>query len=101
MADEKKLRPKYEVRKIGEEGQKFLGDIMESTDPNDVDSPFVLMPRKDPAAFAAMLAYVDACEYPLDKEIRDWLCKIANAPVIEGTQGHRNRVEMMGRAIRG
>lgn len=101
MAD-KKLRPKYAVFKADAFGViKDIGSAMQSTDPDNVDSPFVLMPRKDPAAFAAMLAYVDACEYGLGGEIRDWLEKIANAPVVDGTQGHRNRQEMLLRAVRG
>jgi len=103
MSDEKvkRLRPKYEVRRINEDMPGNLGEIMDSTDPDNIDSPFVLMPRKDPAAFAAMLAYADSCEWELAREIRDWLEKIADAPVVDGTQGHRNRREMLLRGIRG
>lgn len=82
---EKYLRVKYLVYKVGE-------PLIErkSVDPNDVDSPFVLMPRKDPAAFAAMLTYANNCQGELAAEIRDWLRKIAEAPPVFGTQGARN-----------
>ncbi|MBA7704930.1 hypothetical protein ES703_113753 [subsurface metagenome] len=103
MAD-KKLRPKYQVQKIvgdkpmevyGLEGPKML-----STDPDNADSPFVLMPRKDPAAFAAVVAYARHCEPGLAKEIKEWLQKITGAPVAFGTQGQRNfrhaRLKMTG-----
>lgn len=93
MAD-KRLRPKYQVQKIvgdkpkevyGLEGPKML-----STDPDNVDSPFVLMPRKDPAAFAAMITYARYCEPQLSAEIKDWLRMIAGADYVLGTQGQRN-----------
>lgn len=92
---EKKLRPKYALRKIIEgdvehiDSVKF-SDLVLSTDPNDVDSPFVLMPRKDPAAYAAMIYYAQCCEPKLAAEIAGWLHKIANAPPAFGTQGTRN-----------
>lgn len=89
---EKKLRPKYLVSKIlSSEGDEIeVGLPMSSTDPEDVDSPFVLMPRKDPAAYAAMIAYAQCCESRLAAEIANWLAKIANAPAVFGTQGTRN-----------
>ncbi|GAG93471.1 unnamed protein product, partial [marine sediment metagenome] len=65
--------------------------LMKSTDPENVDSPFVLMPRKDPAAFIAMLAYARNCEKDLAAEIKGWLTKVAEAPPAYGSQGDRNR----------
>jgi len=103
MAD-KKLRPKYQVQKIvgdkpkevyGLEGPKML-----STDPDDINSPFVLMPRKDPAAFYALLAYARSCEKDLAAEIKGWLTKIAEAPAAYGSQGERNRRFLRLQALR-
>jgi len=85
-----KLRPKYKVYKILDSTISAVG--MESTDPDDVDSPFVLMPRKDPAAFYALLHYAQVCEEDLAREIRVWLEKVVSAPTKYGTQGERNRV---------
>ncbi|GAH65854.1 unnamed protein product, partial [marine sediment metagenome] len=91
MAD-KKLRPKYLVFKVEPDGTTFdASKGMKSTDPDDVDSPFVLMPRKDPAAFAAMITYARYCEKDLAKEIKEYLQKVARAPGVYGTQGGRNR----------
>jgi len=60
---DKKLRPKYVVFRVGPDGTTFdRAEVMNSTDPGNADSPFVLMPRKDPAAFAAMVAYAHRCE---------------------------------------
>ena len=89
---EKKLRPKYVVRKIpvGADIKSLPVDSMLSTDPNDVNSPFVLMPRKDPAAFAAMIYYAQCCEPKLAAEISGWLARIASAEPKFGTQGARN-----------
>jgi len=89
----KKLRPKYEVQRIGIRGS-FVGPRMKSTDPEDVDSPFVLMPRKDPAAFLALLVYASQCEPDLAMEIQGWLNKIAEAEPKYGTQGCRNQTYM-------
>ena len=96
-----KLRPKYMVHKIIDTipgtgtAEKVVSQIgMPSTDPDDVDSPFVLMPRKDPAAFYALLNYAQACEDDLAREIRNWLEKIVKAPPVFGSQGLRNRVAM-------
>lgn len=86
---EKRLRPKYRVYRL-EGGEYTARHAMESTDPDDVNSPFVLMPRKDPAAFAAMITYAMFCEPSLSAEIKDWLRKIADAELIIGTQGERN-----------
>ncbi len=90
------LRPKYRVQKItGVDPKGVYGTVglpMLATDPNDVDSPFVLMPRKDPAAFYAILAYAQMCEDDLAGELRQWLEKIVLAPPVFGTQGLRNRV---------
>ncbi len=96
---EKKLRPKYEVQRVGENG-KLLGPLMLSTDPNNVDSPFVLMPRKDPAALFALLNYSTVCEDDLALEIREWLEKVVEAPVKYGSQGDRNRVYMKLKQLR-
>jgi len=73
---------------------------MISTDPDNVDSPFVLMPRKDPAAFAAMIMYAHYCEKGLAEEIKDWLTKVAMAPTICGSQGERNRRHLDLKALR-
>ena len=91
MAD--KLRPKYELQRVGPLGD-LIGSRMKSTDPEDINSPFVLMPRKDPAAFMAMLTYSVCCEPDLATEIRDWLNKIAEAEPKYGTQGARNHIFM-------
>lgn len=87
-----KLRPKYVVCRLDAQGQVTVDTRqMPSTDPSDVDSPFVLMPRKDPAAFVAMIAYARHCETDLASEIKAWLRKIVEAePIILGTQGERN-----------
>lgn len=87
---EKKLRPKYVVKKIEGNDLTGLGVPMLSTDPNNVDSPFVLMPRKDPAAYAAMIYYAQCCEPKLAAEVAVWLGKIAAAEPKFGTQGIRN-----------
>ena len=97
MSD-KKLRPKYMVAKIGVDGQMF-GEGMKSTDPDNVNSPFVLMPRKDPAAFAAMIMYARCCEKDLAKEVKGWLQRMAVAPVAYGTQGERNRQHLSLRSV--
>jgi len=96
--EEKKLRPKYDVQRIGPRGN-LIGSRMESTDPEDIDSPFVLMPRKDPAAFHAMMAYAQVCEPVLAAEIRVWLGKIADVEPEYGTQGLCNYVHMKHRQI--
>jgi len=100
-SSEKKLRPKYIVRKIpsGADIKSLPAGSMLSTDPEDVNSPFVLMPRKDPAAFAAMIYYAQCCEPKLAVEIAEWLSKIAAAPPAFGTQGIRNYASTRGAAI--
>lgn len=92
---EKILRPKYRVQRIVELNppQGTIQDVglpVLSTNPDDIDSPFVLMPRKDPAAFMAMITYMNSCEPRLANEISTWLKKIAAAPAKVGTQGQRN-----------
>ena len=94
-----KLRPKYGVQREGPQGQ-LIGTRMKSTDPNDPDSPFVLMPLKDPAAFMAMLFYCRYCEDDLAVEIREWLTKVAEAGPKHGSQGARNQIYMRKLAIR-
>ena len=96
---EKKLRPKYLVQRVGENGGP-IGRRMVSTDPVNVDSPFVLMPRKDPAAYYALLNYAQACEPDLAYEILEWLEKVVAAPAIYGTQGNLNRVHMKMKQMR-
>jgi len=83
------LYEKYEVRrknpKPGQEG------VMLSVDVKDIDSPFVLIPRKDPAAMKALECYAENCEPELGKEIKRWIELIKKAPKILGTQGKRNQ----------
>lgn len=97
-----KLRPKYMVYRSelvdGEMVPDGSGGMI-STDPTSVDAPFVLMPRKDPAAFAAMMTYMNACEPELQAEIRDWLRLIAEAEPKFGTQGKRNYSAMRSDAV--
>ena len=88
MVIENRLRPKYTVTRITPAGEESKS--VQSTDPEDVDSPFVLMPRKDPAAFAALTMYAKLCEPRLANELRYWLRKIAVADSKLGTQGARN-----------
>ncbi len=97
---EKRLRPKYLVQKYREEDGQLSGPRMKSTDPDDVDSPFVLMPRKDPAAYYALLHYTEVCEPDLSFEIRQWLEKVVRAPAKFGSQGDRNRIEMKLKQMR-
>ena len=98
-----RLRPKYTVVKdlTDSETTGIRAKVMKSTDPNDVDSPFVLMPRKDPAAFAALITYCQVCEPQLAQEIAEWLTKIAQAPPVFGTQGTRNYESVRMEAVRG
>ena len=83
------LRPKYVVHRLNEE-QKAVGETMHATDPNDPNSPFVIFPRKDPAAFHALLSYAAVCEKGLRAEILLWAEKIAVCDPDFGTQGARN-----------
>lgn len=85
-----RLRPKYKVFRLPEMGVGEPNKPMKATDPDDIDSPFVLMPRKDPAAFAAMITYARYCEPSLANEIKAWLRKVVGAKPIFGTQGARN-----------
>jgi len=86
------------VMKLNNEGET-IGEGMNSTNPKDVNSPFVLMPRKDPVAFHAMRAYADMCEAPLGNAIRAWLRLIAQAEPIYGTQGRKNRAAIQLRLL--
>lgn len=91
----KRLRPKYSVFRMTKDGKVDPTAVcMISTDPNNVDSPFVLMPRRDPAAFNAMVTYANYCEPVLASRIKGWLTKIARAEPVYGTQGIRNREHM-------
>jgi len=95
-----RLYPKYQVVKINEDPKAAKANpVMLATDPNDIDSPFVLMPRKDPAAMAAMLTYMSYCEPALANEIRPWLRKIIEAEPIFGSQGARNYKYVRSRSI--
>lgn len=96
--EEHRLRPKYMVARIDVEGRAF-GPGMKSTDPDNVDSPFVLMPRKDPAAFVALVAYTEFCEPQLANEIRAWLRKVTDADPVFGTQGKRNFAATRARSL--
>ena len=93
-----KLRPKYYVERIGEEGEKSVS-LPDSTDPDNNESPFVLIPGKDPAAFHAMLAYAEHCEKDLGEEILDWLTFILESLPQLGTQGRRNLALELGAAL--
>jgi len=98
MSD-KKLRPKYLVFKIKPDGDTEEHG-MDSTDPENVDSPFVLMPRKDPAALYALMSYTETCEPDLALEIREWAETIVKATPSYGSQGERNRVHMKLKQLR-
>ena len=87
------LRPKYLVQRLGRDGTP-LSPVMFSTDPDNVDSPFVLMPRKDPIAYEAVRFYADLCEPQLGNELRAWLRTIAEDIPVYGTQGIRNRTAL-------
>ena len=90
----KMLRPKYMVYRIFDDGSGVSKVGVKSTDPENIDSPFVLMPRKDPAALYALLQYAQMCEDSLAREIRVWVGKIIEAPSVHGTQDERNRVHI-------
>lgn len=97
-----RLRPKYMVFKTDEKTGAVIPDgAMPSTDPEDIDSPFVLMPRKDPAAFAALSAYATVCEPELAREIRMFLHMVTEASPAFGTQGTRNFQHMQRNIISG
>ncbi|MDD5704189.1 MAG: hypothetical protein PHU23_19315 [Dehalococcoidales bacterium] len=90
---EPRLYPKYTVQKV--DNGVYKADELLATDKNSVNSPFVLMPRKDPAAFAALVYYSTICEPRLGNEIRNWLRNVVQAPVAYGSQGNRNRIAMI------
>jgi len=98
---DKRLRPKYCVMKVDKEGKPVGTVHLLSTNPENPNSPFVLMPRKDPAAFAAMITYARMCEPGLANEIAAWLRKIVEVPIVFGTQGERNLTAMRLRSILG
>lgn len=89
------LRKKYLVYRVDVQEEPTY-----STDPNDTSSPFVLFPRKDPAAFSALLTYSMMCEEGLGMEIREFLGQIAAAEPVFGTQGTRNLKAMRARAVK-
>lgn len=93
-----KLRPKYRVFRIRDAGLGVEPEML-ATEPDDVDSPFVLMPRKDPAAFRALICYALYCEPDLRAEIASWLHKIADAEPVLGTQGARNYMAIKTKEI--
>lgn len=96
---QKKLRPKYVVYKMSHTGEE-TGPGMMSTDPHSVNSPFVLLPRKDPAAFFAMVNYAQVCEPDLSEEIVEWLERIVGVSPAYGTQGVRNWKAMKLKQLR-
>lgn len=87
------LRPKYMVTKIVEPGIP-LPPSMRATNPDDINSPFVIMPHKDPVGYVALLRYAELCEPNLASEILIWARKIASAPPEYGTQGTRNSINI-------
>ena len=101
----KLLRPKYIVKKIADadainiDQMPLPADVMLATNPNDVDSPFVLLPRKDPSAFAALVTYSQVCEPQLAQEIAEWLEKVADAEPRFGSQGARNYASVRMQAV--
>lgn len=78
------LYKKYDVFK------RTSQEKTESVDILDVNSSFVLMPRKDPAAMIALKCYAANCEPELSEQIRKWINRIEKAPRVRGTQGKRN-----------
>ena len=107
-----KLRPKYLLYRIVEdEGGRPPMDAIElsgytihnvpfpSTDPEDTSSPFVLMPKKDPAAFRALICYANFCETKLKDEIGRFLNLIAESEPELGTQGARNLKEILKKEL--
>ena len=86
-----KLYKKYIVYKFGIRN----GGIF-SVDVGDVNSPFVLMPRKDPVAMTALECYASFCEPELRRQIEQWVQRIKKAPKILGTQGKRNKQYLSG-----
>ena len=86
-----KLYKKYIVYKFGIRN----GGIF-SVDVEDVNSAFVLMPRKDPVAMTALECYATFCEPELRREIMQWIQRIKKAPKILGTQGKRNKQHLSG-----
>lgn len=110
MSEHGTVRPKYVVIRIREEDMQEDGTlslvsishdnpVMIATDPKSIDSPFVLMPRKDPAAFIALVAYASVCEPNLRAEIVQFLDKIVEADPTFGTQGLRNYAELRRKQI--
>ena len=107
-----KLRPKYILYRVIEDTEGEvptdairLGDYLvhqspfPSTDPEDASSPFVLMPKKDPAAFRALICYANFCEVSLKDEIGRFLNKIAESEPELGTQGARNLKEILKKEL--
>lgn len=86
-----KLYNKYIVYKFG-----IRNGGMFSVDVEDVNSPFVLMPRKDPVAMTALECYASFCEPEMRREIMQWIQRIKKAPKILGTQGKRNKQYLSG-----
>lgn len=89
-----RLRPKYLVSKVKIDGSVDHSTTMKATDPGNPNSPFVLMPLKDPAAFLALVTYANYCEPDLAAEVRVWLNKITEADSRLGSQGARNYTHM-------
>jgi hypothetical protein len=66
-------------------------------DREDPDAPFVLKPRKDPAALAALRAYRDHCYPELARELEAWIRAIESAAPVRGDIGRRNEPYAGGR----
>lgn len=95
MASSKGLYSKYGVFKLHEPSNEVSSpSILKSANTEDVDAPFVLFPRKDPAAFMAMVRYAQICDPQLSNDINMWLAKIALSKPEYGTQGARNLTQI-------
>lgn len=102
-----RLHAKYSVYKLQrtrglstKEGRKSTL-IGISVDVDNAESPFVLFPRKDPAALVALKCYALNCEPALALDIRQWIALIRKADEALGkqfgTQGKRNAPFCSGR----
>ena len=88
-----KLYAKYSIHRLRPTPENKVPQstlLPNSVDIDNINSPFVLMPRKDPVAMIALECYADACESRLAKEIKKWIQQIKQAPKVLGTQGRRN-----------
>lgn len=96
-----RLHAKYSVHKLRPASQLLTKEGRKSTligssvDVDNAESPFVLFPRKDPAALVALKCYALNCEPELAQDIRQWIELIRRADQMlgkqYGTQGERNK----------